>query len=54
MEKPKTQLSFDFTDFFALGIAVACFILISQGVDTTVGLVLTSVISFYFGRKNSK
>ena len=49
--KSKTYLSFDFTDFFALGIAAACFVLISQGIDTTVGLVLTSVISFYFGRK---
>ena len=49
-----TKISFNFTDFLALAIIIACFLLIALGKDTVVGAVLISTVAYYFGRKQSE
>jgi hypothetical protein len=43
-----------FVDIFAVFIAVVCFYLLHEGIDSTVSAILLSVVSFYFGKKQSK
>lgn len=44
---------FDGTDLIALVVIVGGFILMAMKIDTVVGVVVTSVAAYYFGRKTN-
>ena len=50
----KSRINLNFTDFLALGIIVACFVLIAAGKNSTVSFVLVSTAAFYFGDRRKR
>jgi len=47
------NIKLEITDLLSIIIIICCFILIAFGIDKTVALILTMVVSFYYGKKTS-